>query len=112
MVKGNKNYVNGRAFEYRVKCDLGRKGYYVIRSAGSHGKVDLVALGRYGALLVQCKRQGAISKSEREELVDIATGLNDDRLLYDAIIAEMKTQTRGIQYHKYDVCAQTWGEWP
>ena len=56
----NKNYVSGRAFEYRVKRHLEGKGYYVVRSYASKGTFDLVAvppktsrLSR--ALLIQAK---------------------------------------------------------
>jgi len=33
----SKQYIKGRRFEYRVKKYFEEKGYYVIRSAGSHG---------------------------------------------------------------------------
>lgn len=40
----NKNYVSGRNLEYRIKHYLESKGYTVIRSAGSHTEIDIVAL--------------------------------------------------------------------
>lgn len=40
----NKNYVSGRNFEYKVRDYLVSKGYLVIRSAGSKGVADLVAI--------------------------------------------------------------------
>ena len=36
-------YAKGRRFEYEVKKQLEKEGYYVIRAAGSHTKCDLVA---------------------------------------------------------------------
>lgn len=39
----NRNYVKGRAFEYAVRKHYESKGYTVIRSAGSKGKIDLLA---------------------------------------------------------------------
>lgn len=39
----NKMYARGRAKEYRVKKQLESEGWFVIRSAGSHSIVDLVA---------------------------------------------------------------------
>ena len=42
----NVNYRRGRAKEYRIKKKYEKCGYYVIRTAGSHGVCDLVAFGR------------------------------------------------------------------
>lgn len=39
----NRNYVKGRAFEHAVRKHYESKGYTVIRSAGSKGKIDLIA---------------------------------------------------------------------
>lgn len=94
----NKNYNNGRAFEYRVRDYLYEQGaVQVIRAAGSHTKIDLTAFFpamEGGVLLdpldswddnpavmpvkipcvwmVQCKRDGRITKAEREEVRRIA----------------------------------------
>jgi len=38
-----------------VKKHFEEKGYYVIRSAGSHGIADLVAIGSGGVYLIQVK---------------------------------------------------------
>jgi len=38
----NRNYVKGRAFEYQVKHAKEKDGFYVIRSAGSKGAIDLI----------------------------------------------------------------------
>lgn len=40
----NKNYVNGRAHEYKVRDEWKAKGYTAFRSAGSHSPYDVVAL--------------------------------------------------------------------
>ena len=40
----NKNYINGRSLEYRVKNLLKENGFAVVRSAGSHGKWDIIAI--------------------------------------------------------------------
>ena len=39
----NRNYLTGRAYEYKAKRVLEEQGYTVIRTAGSHGPWDLVA---------------------------------------------------------------------
>jgi len=64
----NKNYNSGRAFEYRVKKFLESKGYYVLRSAGSHSPIDLLAVHKrnHDCLLIQCKHGSA--KADQEEL--------------------------------------------
>jgi Holliday junction resolvase len=74
------NYERGRAFEYRVRDELYKRGVVaVVRSAGSKTKVDLVALwpfdwkGDAHVYLVQCKRDGKLPTAEREELLRIAS---------------------------------------
>jgi Holliday junction resolvase len=63
----------GDYFERRTKDALEADGFYVIRTAGSHGIADLVAL-RAGepALMISCKRGGAIGRAELFRLVDTA----------------------------------------
>lgn len=43
-------------------------GYYVVKSGGSRGPADLVALKPNQTLLIQCKRDGLISRKEWNEL--------------------------------------------
>jgi hypothetical protein len=49
-------YVAGRKVEYKVRKLLEKSGHYVIRSAGSKGIWDLVALNGVGIKLIQVKR--------------------------------------------------------
>lgn len=67
------NYERGRAFEYRAKRDLERRGFVVVRSAGSRTPADLVA-GRQGrVLLVQCTISGrSKDKEDRARLREMA----------------------------------------
>lgn len=52
----NSNYLRGRRWEYAVKKDLESLGYAVMRTAGSHGPFDLIALkAEQPPLCVQCK---------------------------------------------------------
>jgi len=64
----NKKYVRGRAFEYKIATIFRRKGYYVMRSAGSHGPADLIAVKKgYLSLMIQCKTgETKISMQERD----------------------------------------------
>lgn len=63
----------GDRFERLVKADLERHGWFVGRSAGSHGIADLIAIKiSHTPLLVSCKLGGKISVAERTELADTA----------------------------------------
>src|SRR5690242_18849916 len=64
----NSNYVAGRAFEYETMKRWKVKGYDVLRTAGSHGKFDVVAVRPdRKPELIQCKR--CSDKSEAEGLI-------------------------------------------
>lgn len=67
------NYTRGARAEYLAARHLERVGYFVLRSAGSHGPVDLVAVGPAGVRLIQVKRtgNGYISNTELEEARDL-----------------------------------------
>lgn len=54
----NSNYVAGRALEYAVKGYFERRGYYVIRAAGSHGACDLITFNTEEVIFIQCKVEG------------------------------------------------------
>jgi len=87
-------YQQGYAFENRVKADIQRHGYYAVRSGGSKGIVDILAVREHSPriLMVQCKRKGAISREEWNELLRSAE-------LYGghALMAYMPG-ARGIEY--------------
>lgn len=80
-------YDAGRRLEYKARDVLTEAGYFVVRSAGSKGPVDLVALlvdphagkrcrcirpDRPRRLLVQCKRDGALAPAKWNELYELA----------------------------------------
>lgn len=78
-------YDRGRVLEYRVKTLLEGHNYLVVRSAGSKGPVDLVALPRVrlppfcalsATLLVQCKRGGVLTRTEWNDLVGEALSVS------------------------------------
>lgn len=94
------NYSRGADFERRVMKLLEDRGYFCVRSAGSHGAVDIVAMrgpvmgGPPGwRLLIQCKRHGVISPADRAQFVELAQSL------YCApVLARMpKGKKRGIE---------------
>ncbi len=53
----NSNYVRGRAFEYQIVKHFRDLGYEAFRTAGSHGKFDVVAVHPdHGSVeFIQCK---------------------------------------------------------
>ena len=65
------NYERGRNFEWRIKADLERRGYYCVRAAGSHSKVDVVAVKGAICLFIQCKTDGKIQPAEWDTLCSI-----------------------------------------
>jgi Holliday junction resolvase len=66
------NYSRGADFERTVKRDLEAKGYFAIRSAGSHGAVDIIAIKKDDAMAVQCKINGRLSPADRKQLLAVA----------------------------------------
>jgi Holliday junction resolvase len=73
-------YAVGRRFEWRVRRYYEKLGYFVVRSAGSKGPVDLVALGGYRPLIIQCKvrnprKQVALLEKEATKLRTLANSI-------------------------------------
>ena len=63
-------YQKGAKYEYKTMVEYKEKGYYCIRSAGSHGIVDIVAINPHLRIicLIQCK-SGKIYKPEKERIM-------------------------------------------
>lgn len=69
-------YRNGADLERAVKHHLEDNGYLlVIKSGGSKGKVDVIALKLGETVLVQCKLSGEIRPAERIALRSLALAL-------------------------------------
>ena len=66
----NKNYVKGRMKEYSIKKGLELQGYTVLRTAGSHGFADLIAINKEKQIIrfIQCKPDNFPSKKEADLL--------------------------------------------
>lgn len=70
------SYRHGADLERAVKTCLQDNGYLlVIKSGGSKGKVDVIALKRGETVLVQCKLSGTISPADRTQLRRLALDL-------------------------------------
>ncbi len=65
------NYISGRNAEYTIKRMLISKGFtFVIRSAGSHTPVDLIATDGKRIVVVQVKKGSYISRDEKDRFYD------------------------------------------
>jgi len=64
------NYERGRRFEWRVRDLLRKRGFIVLRCAGSK-PVDLVALKKGRIVLVECKSDGYIPPKQMKKLEKI-----------------------------------------
>lgn len=70
------NYARGTAFEMKCAAYLAERGWFVIRSAGSHGLADVVAIAPAAVVFVQCKATGTIRGSEWNRLWEAAQAVN------------------------------------
>ena len=102
------NYQRGRAFEYRTRDKLLKDGaVYVMRAAQSKGKVDLIALWPYHeslgpqVSLIQCKRDGRLSVTERDALLDLA-----EQTWAEAYVAKTGPNGRGVVLQRLSKEAQ------
>lgn len=66
------NYISGRSREYRLKRHLEGMGFTVLRTAGSHGFVDLIALDKQTRIInfIQVKPSKMGKKASRTLQVD------------------------------------------
>lgn len=90
-------YAKGARFERRVRDELIERGFFVARSAGSRGPLDLVAFGKdENVQFIQCKLQRErMSKKEKQELYELARRFGvkaifafkeDHRIVYQEIL--------------------------
>jgi Holliday junction resolvase len=78
----NKNYIAGRRKEYKIMKQLRNIGYdIVIRSAGSHSPVDIVAISTKNKHMrfIQCKPK-SMSDNAKEKLTNEQIALTDEYL--------------------------------
>ncbi len=71
----------GLNFERKVKRILENQGYFVVRSAGSKGVADLVALSKTKKLLISCREKGNFTKTEKSLLLRKALEVNGQAVL-------------------------------
>jgi len=79
----NHNYVKGRNAEYYWKKRLESQGYAVVRTAGSHSPVDLIAGNGSVMYAVQIKASNRkLSEEERRELIEFAGKIRAQPMLF------------------------------
>ena len=100
------NYSRGANFERQVRTDLENRGWFVIRAAGSHGIVDLVAFppNPRPTWFIQCKIGRRISPKERKKLGEIAMSTS----CYAILASRPKRGT--IRYERYFPIPNQWEE--
>ena len=77
----NRRYNKGANCERTVKKKLEDAGHFVVRSAGSKGPADLVAVNEDGeAILIQCE-VSTVSKSKLKTLKEVAIKYNCNALM-------------------------------
>jgi len=75
-------YRLGRAFEYRVRDELRKKSYFVLRSPRSGSPVDLIAVKKsHDIVFIQCKRGGAIGVDEWNEFFHLCISVGAQPIL-------------------------------
>jgi Holliday junction resolvase len=83
----NARYRRGADLERKIRARLEEDGYYVVRSAGSKGVLDLVAFRADQTLFIQVKSgKGKMTRAERMELVDLAADHGATPVLYEDMV--------------------------
>ena len=92
-------YAKGMAFENDCQHYFEDLGYVVIRSAGSHGPIDLICGKKdEGTIVIQCRLRGNISKDEIAELREWAEAFSGARIL---LAYRVEVQAKGSKRKKY-----------
>ena len=105
-------YHKGRRFEYQVKKWLEGKGFLTLRTAGSHGFADLIAIGKLGEVIF-FQLSYKFEKAKYETLQDIAYErkihiiylVKDDRkkdwIFYDVLLGETYSKSEYEEEYCY-----------
>jgi hypothetical protein len=85
-------YRYGRAFEYRVRDDMRKLGYFVLRSPRSGSPIDLVAIRRGEVVFIQCKTGGVLGPAEWNEFYNLSVSVGALPLMAE------RSGFRGVTY--------------
>lgn len=106
------HYKNGTKLEYAAWHDLEENGYFVIRSAGSHGPVDLIGWKMDDIVLVQAKRNDPyLDPAARDVLIGLAALIHATPL--SAYFHKEGRAARTVRYLTVQPRAdvRTWPRW-
>ena len=78
----NRNYARGVYLERRARDELVKRGYVVVRSAGSRGPIDLVAVGADEVLFIQVKKKSSSIRAGTEGLESFVCPSNCKKQLW------------------------------
>lgn len=73
----NRNYEKGRRKEYKIRRNFERDGWIVLRTAGSHGFADLIAIKGKHTKFIQCKPDN-FSEAKTKRLMEKYWWLNKE----------------------------------
>jgi len=73
----NISYNRGRAKEYRIKKKLEKEGWIVLRTSGSHGFADLIAIKKDEINFIQSKPR-KFSETQKKKLMDKYDWINNE----------------------------------
>lgn len=85
----NKNYKKGYVFELKIKHLLEDKGYYVMKSGGSHGIFDLIAFDDTCIYGLQLKNNCNLTQKEKEILFNLPV----PKSFFKGIVIKAKNNT-------------------
>ncbi|MTV50029.1 Holliday junction resolvase [Heliobacillus mobilis] len=78
---GRTNYQRGYEIERKIVHELTGRGFLVVRSAGSHSKVDVLGISRRRILAVQSKRTKRFSMAAyRKEIAGIQATIKEHNI--------------------------------
>lgn len=86
-------YRLGRQFEYRVRDDMRKKNYFVLRSPRSGSPVDLVCIKKGKIVFIQCKKGGQFPPIEWNEFYELCQSVGATPILAST------PKGRGIEYY-------------
>lgn len=79
------NYSRGRDAEWKVRDHLRGEGYIVLRTAGSKGAIDLLAVKPGQVLCVQVKAKAPLPPAQWNNLFTLARHMNAVPVLADVL---------------------------
>ena len=102
IIMASKAYEKGYRFERYIFSKLSESGFYCVRSAGSHGVFDIIAIYHGRVFGIQCKLNGQITNAELRRMLKVA----DEHKIMPVIAQKYNRKTvliRADTFEKYDL---------